>query len=249
MGIGLVILVWLFLGLLSAGIVSLAARCFVSSMMKRLQYEVNHKRVLDAAIRFPFLCLAWVAIIFAFQAFVNESILQRSCGLGDYYRCPLSNGYALSGIDCVNRMRLYNPTTLPEGDGSIDDRSDAVNDVTMIHLAGPLILGATNSSITNGEAPGYADGYFILDTRVGTLKKYVAEFEFLRDTKGLGISQSLQPIEAVYYQNRYTCFDLFALLLGIIPPTYYLWKLISCIGQQYCTVHGYEFNSNGKFWT
>jgi hypothetical protein len=48
-----------------------------------------------AAVAFPFACLAWGGLVFAFQAIINTTVLHRDVGVGDAWECPLPNGYAL----------------------------------------------------------------------------------------------------------------------------------------------------------
>lgn len=122
MGIGIVLVFWAMAGAILAGIGALILRgaaAFLTSGAQR-----GRRRVILAATLFPVFCLAWAGLVFVFQAVINETVLHRDAGLGDTWRCPFPNGYALMMIDVTDQGWVYNPKTQP-GD-AVGEQEDAV---------------------------------------------------------------------------------------------------------------------------
>src|ERR1700741_4352133 len=97
MGIGIVLLFWATIGAVFAGIGAAILGCAAAYLTRGV--ENGRRRLILTASLFPFLCLGWAAGVFAFQAVLNENALHRDAGLGDSWRCPLPNGYAVLMID------------------------------------------------------------------------------------------------------------------------------------------------------
>ena len=121
MGIGIVLLVWAVVGTILA---SVGALVFggVTDLLTSGAREGCRKTIF-AACAFPFVCLGWAGLVFLFQAAVNGFLLQRDAGLGDWWQCPLPNGYAIAMIDVTDQGWVYNPKTQPD---DIHDQEDAV---------------------------------------------------------------------------------------------------------------------------
>jgi hypothetical protein len=109
--------------------------------------------------------------VFVFSAAVNVKVLHRDFGIGDGFDCPLPNGYALSFIDTTDAGTVYNPKDRPVWS---EVREDAVNDVTMMQLAGPYILGGVDSQrLEHWEQDlTVADSWFLLNTKTGERRDF-----------------------------------------------------------------------------
>jgi hypothetical protein len=109
MGIGFVLLILAIVGAMVAGIAVLVFG-FATAYLTR---EAPHgrKALILVASLLPLVCFGWVPAVFACQAVINETVLHRDAGLGDTWRCPLPNGYALLMIDTTGHGFVYNPKT------------------------------------------------------------------------------------------------------------------------------------------
>ena len=170
------------------------------------------------AIAFPFACLAWGGLVFAFQAVVNGMALHRDAGLGDAFECPLPNGYALLMIDVTDSGWVYNPKT--QRSNGVSEQEDAPYGVRLVQVAGKYVLGGLDSK-ADDEAPHDAtrvDSYFIIDATTGKRTNFSTYNELGESASRLGIGLRLEPIVSVYRRYRFTWFDGFAALLFCVPP-------------------------------
>jgi hypothetical protein len=115
---------------------------------------------------FPFACLFWAGGVFVITAAVNLVLLHRDAGIGEAFDCPLPNGYALRFIDTTDAGTVYNPKGHPVWS---EVRENTVNDVTVMQLAGPYILGGVDSHRLEhfGQDISAADSWFLLNTQTG----------------------------------------------------------------------------------
>ena len=170
------------------------------------------------AIAFPFACLAWGGLVFAFQAVVNGMVLHRDAGLGDAFECPLPNGYALLMIDVTDSGWVYDPKT--QRSNGVSEQEDAPYGVRLVQVAGKYVLGGLDSK-ADDEAPHDAarvDSYFIIDGTTGKRTNFSTYNELGESASKLGIGLKLEPIASVYRRYRFTWFDGFAALLFCVPP-------------------------------
>lgn len=131
--------------------------------------------------------------------------------------CPLPNGYALLMIDTTDQGWVYNPKTQPDGVG---EQADAVAGVRVVQVAGPYILGGSDTRPFDQSESGsdQVNSYFLLDTQIGQHTNYPS-YEGLRGrARELGIVLHLEPIDTVYGRYRFTWFDDFVGLLAFLPP-------------------------------
>ncbi len=204
MGIGFVLVAWGIIGAILAGIGSLTLRWVVAYFTRGAN---NSRRgLLRAATLFPVVCLAWAGMVFVFQAVVNVVVLHRDIGLGDGFDCPLPNGYALSFIDVTDIGTLYNPKNQPVWS---DVRENAVNDVRVMQLAGPYVLGGSDSKRLEhfGQDGSPVDSYFLLDTRTGKRTDFKTYEELRQAAQNLKVQPSLVPIDSLYSKYRFTWFE------------------------------------------
>lgn len=218
MGIGFVLLIWALLGGLGAGIGAL----FLGTVAAYLTRGVSagRKRLILAASLYPFACLAWLGAVFAAQGLANELFLHRDSGLGDLWKCPLPNGYALLMIDTTEQGFVYNPKTQP--DEPIEGGSDAVGRVAALQVADSYIFGSRASSQEQNTDP-----YFLLNTSDGSLTTFSAYERMQARAESLGIKLSLEPIAVVYRRYRFTWLDACAAALSVFVPllgAVYLWR-------------------------
>jgi hypothetical protein len=161
MGLGIVLVFWVVVGIVLASIAALALAGATTLLTRRV--PARRRRTILAAAVFPFICFGWGACVFAFQAVVNEVLLDRDLGIGDTWHAPLPNGFEIVMIDVTDQGWLYNPKTQP-GSG-IGEQEDAVSGVRKVQVAGRYILGGTDSKSFAHLGPSEnVDSFFILDT-------------------------------------------------------------------------------------
>lgn len=218
MGIGCVLLVWVLAGMVIAAI----GAFILAFATRRLTKDAvgPRKRAIVFAFIFPFFCLVWTGAVFAFQAYINESFLDRDAGIGDTWHCPLPNGYAITMIDVsdygwVENERLYPHRAMHvEGEGIIGG-------VRLLQVSGAYILGAADSNwssrVTDRKGDSNVSFYFMIDTQAGHRSDFPTRDELGLAASKAALSVDLKPIKSVYIKYRYTWFDLVALILEIVP--------------------------------
>jgi len=214
MGIGIVLLAAAVVGSILAAITAAILGAMAVYLTKGVQR--GRTLVIVATIAFPFLCLAWLGGVFAVQAIINESYLHRDAGLGDAWKCPLSNGYALLMIDTPDEGFVYNLKTQPGS--AVGEQDDAVAGVRLLQLSGRYILGASSSSFSREEDDKGVDSYFVLDTESGTHLSFRDRDSFERKASELGVVLNLEPIGTIYGRFRSTWLDKLAVILAFVPP-------------------------------
>lgn len=113
MGTGAVAILWIIFGTIAAFVGMLILRGITSALTRKV--TAGRKKIMRAATAFPFVCLAWCVAVFVFQWSVNEKFFHRDPGIGDAWKCPLPNGYAMLMIDLPDSGWVYRPAvTLDE---------------------------------------------------------------------------------------------------------------------------------------
>ncbi|MBS1805191.1 MAG: hypothetical protein JST28_17665 [Acidobacteria bacterium] len=178
----------------------------------------GRRRAIVAAVLLPPTCLVWAAVMFVFQAVVNEGLLNRDLGAGDTWHAPLPNGYQVLMIDVTDQGWVYNPKS--QKDSIVVTREDSVSGVRELEVADRYILGGTDSKAFEqlGKGKGQVDGYFILDTDIGKRTEFQSYDSLRQNALQIGIDPHLQPINDVYSKYRFSWFDVFAGLVFILPP-------------------------------
>jgi len=217
MGIGVVILFWAVVGTLFAAIGMMILRRATAFLTRGV--TKSRRAVVLAATVLPFVCLAWGAAVFVFQWDVNERVFHRDPGIGDAWKCPLPNGYALLMIDLPDYGWVYNPRTQRMPDG-VGEQKDAIFGVRTLQVANRYIaLGVDNHVLENfGSDKKEIDSYFLLDTSTGTRTRFATFAELRSATAPLGFQLTLEPIGRVYSRYRFTWFDRLARILFLGPP-------------------------------
>ena len=218
MGFGCVVLVWL-----SAGAVMAVIGAFILAYATRgLTKDATgpRKRAIVFAFIFPFFCFVWTGAVFAFQAYINESFLDRDAGIGDSWHCPLPNGYAITMIDVpdygwVENERIYpHRGTHVEGEGSIGG-------VRLLQVSGAYLLGAADSNwssrVTDHKGDFNVSFYFMIDTQAGHRSNFSTQEELRDAAIKAGLSVDLKSIHKVYIKYRYTWFDLLVAIIEVAP--------------------------------
>jgi len=218
MGIGFVLVIWAVVGTILASVGSLALGGITSYLTSGTE---EGRRTIFAARALPFACLAWAAVLFIFQAFVNGALLHRDPGIGDGWDCPLPNGYAITMIDVTDQGWVYNPKT--QSDGGVGEQEDAVAGVRSLQVAERYILGGfdTQAFAKLGQPSNDVDRYFLLDTQTGKRADFTNYDAIHIAASHLGVQLKLERIEVVYRRYRYTWFDVFVGLLLCVPPIVY----------------------------
>jgi hypothetical protein len=216
MGIGMVLLAAAVVGTVMASVGGAVFGGAAAWFTKGVQH--GRRTAVLVAAAFPFACLAWGGLVFAFQAIVNETVLHRDVGLGDAWECPLPNGYAVLMIDVTDHGFVYNPKTQTEGD--VIEQEDAPYGVRLLQVDTRYIVGGVDSKPDEeaGTKNHRVDSYFLLDTHTGRRTTF-SDYKSLRAAADqLGIQLKLEPIKAIYSRYRFTWFDTVTDLLFAVPP-------------------------------
>jgi len=196
MGIGIVLLFWLFAGIIAAAIGAVVLAVGMTVLTRKGQEGRRGAIVMSAAL--PFIGLLWFAGVFVFQATVNAVVFQRDPGLGDAWVTPLPNGYHLTMIDVTDRGWVHKSTQMEMGPQISD-----------LQIADRYILARYTSE---------TGGYFLLDTVTGKHQEFADVNQLQMTAKPLGISLNLEPINTVYGRYRNSWFDYLVLLLFLAYP-------------------------------
>jgi hypothetical protein len=215
MGLAFVLMIYAVGGAVAATVGCLLLRLVVSGFVSGSSR--SRTLLIRAVTAFPFACLFWAGGVFIFSAAVNVVLLHRDVGIGDGFDCPLPNGYALSFIDTTDAGTVYNPNGRPVWS---EVRENEVNDVTMMQVAGPYILGGVDSHRIEHFAQdiGAADSWFVLNTKTGERTHFKTLEELKESARRSNITVNLVPIEDLYSKYRFTWFDAFAGALLVVPP-------------------------------
>jgi hypothetical protein len=222
-GIGIVLLIWAVVGTLLAGLGAL----FLGGATALLTREVQKGRrsVILCASVFPFLCLAWAGIVFVFQAAVNDFVFHRDAGLGDTWKCPLPDGYALLMIDETDQGWVYNPKT--QGWGGVGERDDSLSGVRVLQLSGPYIFGGLDSHAYQfASKDDHIESYFLLDTKTGKHQSFPTYEALQGKAQQLGATLNLERISVVYSRYRYSWFEKLVAFVFCAPPLLFALLLI-----------------------
>lgn len=215
MGIGFVLVFWLIVGTIVAAIGALgfgsAAAYFTH------QVSAGRRLAITVAAVLPFACLGWAGVVFAIQAVVNESVFHRDPGIGDYWRCPLPNGYEILMIDVTDFGSVRKPNAAHPDKQQHRVELDGVR---KLQIAGRYILAASSSdAIDSRESTQNIDSYVLVDTKLDTTTPFPSEQALTTAAKALGIQPHLEPIVDVYDRYRFSWFDRVAALLYVLPPS------------------------------
>jgi hypothetical protein len=163
MGIGVVILFWGVAGIVAAAIGTVVLRRATAFLTRGV--TKGRRSVILATTVLPFACLAWAAAVFIFQWTINENVFHRDPGIGDVWKCPLPNGYALLMIDLPDHGWVYNPSTQFVRH-AVGEQDDAVGGVRVLQVANRYIAGGVDGHILEnfGTDKAQIDSYFLLDT-------------------------------------------------------------------------------------
>jgi hypothetical protein len=217
MGLGFVLLAWAVIGTIMAGMGLLVFGGSTAYFTRGV--DKGRRKAIIISGLFPFACLAWAAIVFVFQAVINDRFFHCDPGVGDGWYCPLPNGYTITMIDVTDQGFVSKPRT-PGAEVDLNDEELTVSEVRMLQLAGPYILGGVDSQAFNhmNEGSSKVDSYFVIDTRTGK-RTTPPNSEALRGVASrLGINLNLEPIDAVYSRYRYSWFDAVAGIMLCVPP-------------------------------
>jgi hypothetical protein len=217
MGIIFVLLFWGAAGMILAGLGALMAGAAAAYFSRGVRQ--GRGKVVIAAVSRPVACLAWAATVFVLQWAVNEGYRQRDPGLGDTWKCPLPNGYAVLMTDVTEQGCVYHPKRQKSTD-SVADREEAFDGVRVLQVSDRYIAGGADSRwfshVQNGA--GEVDSYFLIDTKTGKSLTF-PNFDALHGAAApLGVRLNLRPIASVSFKYRFTLFDLLVVFLLLVPP-------------------------------
>ena len=183
----------------------------------------GRKKLIIAAAAFPFASLFWFEVLIVFQWKINERFFQRDAGIGDQWKCPLPNGYALDMIDEPDRAFLYNPETQLVR-GSVASQPDAPSGVRLLQVVGPYLLGGSD---TTWHLPANeVDSYFLIDARTGKRTDFGTHDALREVASRLKIQLRLDRVSNVYSKYRFTWFDSLVNYVTAVPLLLYAGLLI-----------------------
>jgi len=216
MGVGFVAVMWLVFGTIAAFVGRLILRRLAAVLTREV--DGRRERLIRAAAAFPFVCLAWCAAVFIFQATINEKVFHRDPWIGDAWECPLPNGYALLMIDVPDVGWVYNPRT-QSMTGGVGQQEDAIPAVRTLQVANRYIFGGIDSNFRDHfDLAHQVDSYFALDTMTGKRTDFATLDELRNAGTSLSVQLALEPIFRTYAKYRVTWFDMLAALLFVGPP-------------------------------
>jgi hypothetical protein len=221
MGIGFVLLIWAVIGLVLACVGAVCLAGLSAYFTRGAQH--GRKRLIVGAAAFPLACLGWIAVMFAFQALVNEGLLHRDPGLGDTWHCLLPNSYEILMIDTTDQGYVFNPKTQP--DNTVADQNDAIGGIRTLQLAGRYILGGYSNNPYDHQDRTRVDSYFLLDTQIGEHAIFPSYEALRKSAEPLGIKLDLQPIASVYATYRFSWFEVVSGILTLLPPVVFAFFL------------------------
>ena len=217
MGIAFVILIWGIIGIVVSCVGS-CAMAWTTGFVTR-GVPKGRRRAIIASGLFPFGCLAWAAVVFFVQAYVNLRFFDRDPGIGDTWECPVPNGYRIVMIDVTDQGTIYNPKTQRYPDG-VSSQDDAIFGVRTLQVSGPYLLGGVDGKYSEHlmDHKEQVDSYFVLDSRTGKRSDFPSQDLLAATARRLGIQLNLEPIEQVYFEFRGTWFDRLTTALFLGPP-------------------------------
>ena len=230
MGIGFVLVLWMILSVAAAAVAALVLRSVTSRLTRRNDDPrafPARQRLLRAAYLLPFYALAWAGAVFAFQALINTELLDRDMGAGDAAYCPLPNGYSIGFVDVMDQGDVYDSRR----SAGEPDAHAAASGVRLLQVAGAMLLGASDTRylqhLDQRDPP--LDRYFLIDTRTGKRADFTSVNDLRDAAAKSGITLTLEPVSTIYDRYRYTWFDLFAVLLLLLPPVIACARLLRSI--------------------
>jgi len=212
MGIGFILFGGGVIGLIVATIASAVLQHKVDALNGLNSYSRGSLR--STVSLFPFGCLAWAAVVFLFQAVVNEQLLGRDPGLGDSFRCPLPNGYALEFVDVTDiGWLLWNDLPVTHG-------------VRRLQVSGSYALGGRDTVEHIGYRGDTVDEYFLIDMQNGEWRTFdnIPALQTVAELRNIKLD--LRTVGALYRRYRWGWFDLFALILLTAPPVLIGYRLL-----------------------
>jgi hypothetical protein len=213
MGIGIVLMFWMVAGLFAAGFAALVLGGLTALFTRRV--KKGRAAVLFASFALPFVCLGWFFVAFFAQALINEAYFNRDAGLGDSWKTPLPNGYAVEFIDVLDHGTLFDPVIEQRDHGTAGGQEGTIGDVTVAQISGPLIFGCAEDRDFNDKvARSYC---FILDTRTHRREDFAGKNELQVAVRRHGSTLQLKPLWDVYLDHRLTWFDSVAAVVMYGP--------------------------------
>ena len=207
MGLGFVLVLWLFAGAVLAAIGG-AILGWITSLLTR-GIGTRREPVIRAGRLLPFACLIWAGLVFFAQAGVNVVLLHRDIGIGDSWYAPLPNRYQIVFVDVTDQG-----TVRPEGSYG------GIQGVRLLQVSGPYLFGGMDSHPFEhfSDKMNAIDSYFVLDTRTGKQTSEPDLSTLTSEASKLGVSLHLEPIYSVYSRYRFTWFDVLVGCMLVLPP-------------------------------
>jgi hypothetical protein len=218
-GIGIVLLFWLFVGTIAAMVGATVLRRITATLTGGME---GHERLIRMATWLPIACLGWGMAVFVFQAVIDDQVFHTDPGIGDSWYVPLPNGYMLDMIDVTDKGMVYNPKSLPPD--VIVGQDDNVGDVVDLQVSGPYLLGSLAAGNDYNDARA-----FLIDTRTGKRQLFANNDQLFAFVKPLGIKPDFSAISDVYFRYRWNWFTGLTLLLFAAFPVAALVTLASHI--------------------
>jgi hypothetical protein len=205
MPVALILCLWTLVGFIFAALTSAILARLAAALTRNAP---RSSRVTSWVRLYPFVCLLWAVAVFTLQAQVNERVFHKDPAVGDLWRCPLPNGYAMTMIDEPDFASIYRM-----GDVR-DELSPKLNEVRRLQIATRLMLGGSGGRHPSNDE---MSSYFLLDVQTKELIRFASAAELGGAARLHGVDLDLEPVWRIYNQYRYGWFDMFAGMLFSVP--------------------------------
>jgi len=217
-GIGVVLIVYLFFLLVVAAVCTAILSGLVRFLLKNA--PDGRKKMVVFAMLLPFLCVAYAGAWFIGYAVINDTLFHRDPMIGDSWYTPLPNGYSIGMIDIPDRGAIY-PTSSSSNDIA------AIVGIRKLQLDGQWIWCAADSHWFGAqEGSENMDKFFLLNTENRTRIDFKSANEMEQEMSRRGTRAHLEPIVVVYQRYRTTWFEYSAAAILFLPPLTALFALM-----------------------
>jgi hypothetical protein len=97
-----------------------------------------------------------------------------------------------------------------------DYKPSAIDRVKELQLSERYMMGAVEGRESLQEPPSY----FLVDSRTRSRTNFANELALYDAAAAAGVRLALEPVDSFYWRYRWSSFDLFALILLVIPPMF-----------------------------
>jgi 4-amino-4-deoxy-L-arabinose transferase-like glycosyltransferase len=214
MGIGFVLLFYLVVLSIAAGVSSLVLAAATSWYLRTA--SAGRGRLTTYMAVFPFACVVYAGAWFIAYAAINDIVFHHDPMIGDGWYTDIGNGYAIDMID-VTDQGVVHPVNGPEhGLNS----PEGLTGVRRLQVAGTHIFGSQDVHGFEhlGQDSDEESNFFAIDMPTHHIASFHSENDLAEFAKRTGVTLKLQPIESIYRRFRMNWFEPIAGLALVLPP-------------------------------